>query len=232
MKNFMRRAALAVLFVVTTLAGYAQETSRAERADDEVRLGLRAGHNAAFGGFAAASIETLNTFGNINLRAGVQYNTIGKTAIEARPAYAKRFGWGEIAPEVMLTYTNLSSTNSISAGAGVGVSGRWIGGKLGYYYRMYGNGGSRVQEPFNIYYELRANFLPMLDAWGLQLVITNSEIFELERHYQPTFIVQCSYDMKSRLGLVMGVGCKPAGMFNMSADYYQSFLNLGVYYRW
>ena len=54
----------------------------------------------------------------------------------------------------------------------------------------------------------------------------------LERHYQPSFIALCSYDLNDYLGLSMGVGCKPAGMFNLSADYYQSFLNLGVCYSW
>ena len=200
--------------------------------DDEVMLGLRTGHNATFGCFAAASIQTIQNFSDFNLQAGVQYNTIGKTAVEARPAYVKAFNWGKISAEALVAYTNLTSVNSISAGAGVGLSGKWIGGKLGYYYRMYGTSGSRIQEPFNIYYEIYANLLPMLDSWTLQLVITNNEVFELERHYQPTFIAQCRYDLKDSLGLSMGVGYKPSGMFHVSADYYQSFLNLGVYYRW
>lgn len=195
-------------------------------------LGLRTGHNAAFGCFAAASIQTVQKFNSVNLEAGLQYNTIGKTAVEARPSYIKVLNWGKIVAEALFSYTNLTSTDCVSAGAGVGLSGKWIGGKLGYYYRMYGNDGSWIQEPFNIYYELRANILPMLESWKLNLIITNSEIFELERHYQPTFIVQCIHDLKDNLALSLGVGCKPAGMFNLSADYYQSFLNLGICYRW
>ena len=66
----------------------------------------------------------------------------------------------------------------------------------------------------------------------MQLAITNCETFELERHYQPSFLAECRYYPGAKLGVTMSLGCKPAGMFNMSADYYQSFLKIGVCYRW
>ena len=54
--------------------------------NNEIKMGVRAGHNAAFGGFAAVSLETVQTFcDNFSISGGLQYNTIGKTAIEALP---------------------------------------------------------------------------------------------------------------------------------------------------
>jgi hypothetical protein len=201
--------------------------------DDELMIRLRTGHNSTFGGFAALSLETLQTFdSNLQISGGVQYNTIGKTALEARPAYLIDYRWGRLSFETLLAYRNLTSVNSFAAGAGAEISGRWIAVKLGYYYHLYGHRGDSIKEPFNIYYELRADLLPMMETWGLELIITNNERFELERHYQPSFIAQGSYELNDSLGLRMGIGCKPAGMFHLSADYYQSFLNLGVFYRW
>ena len=201
--------------------------------DDELTIRLRTGHNASFGEFAAVSLETVQNLGNsLQLSAGVQYNTIGRTALEARPAFIKNYRWGRISAEVLFAYRNLTSVNSFAAGAGAEISGNWLAAKLGYYYHLYGHKGESLKEPFNIYYELRANLLPMLETWDLLLIITNNERFELERHYQPTFIAQCSYDLKEYLGLTMGIGYKPAGMFHISADYYQSFINLGICYRW
>ncbi|MBR5299572.1 MAG: hypothetical protein IKU36_04880 [Bacteroidales bacterium] len=194
---------------------------------------LRTGHNAIFGRFAAFSLETLQDFdNNLYLSGGVQYNTIGKIAVEARPAYYIDRSWGRITAETLFAYRDLASVNSFAAGAGAEYSGRWLAAKLGYYYHLYGHKGESVKEPFNVYYELRVNLLPNSELWALQLAITNCEIFELERHYQPSFIAQCSYDLKDCLGLSMGVGLKPAGMFNLSAEYYQSFINLGICYRW
>ena len=201
--------------------------------EDEITVKIRTGHNASFGGFGAVSLETVQNFDSgFLLCGGVQYNTIGRTALEARPAWSVNYNWGVVSAEALLTYRHLASVNSLAAGAGASISGKWVGFKLGYYYHMYGHGGESIMEPFNLYYELLVNLLPMVEAWDLQLAITNSEIFELERHYQPTFIAQCRYDMNERLGFSMGIGCKPAGMFHLSADYYQSFLNLGVCYKW
>ena len=201
--------------------------------DDELLMKLRTGHNATFGGFAALSLETLQTFDdNLQISGGVQYNSIGRTAIEARPAFYKDYGRTRITAEALLTYKNLTSVNSFAAGAGVEASGKWAALKFGYYYHIYGHGGENIKEPFNIYYELRLNLLPMLESWDLHLAITNNERFELERHYQPSYLAQCSYYMNDYFGLTMGVGYKPAGVFNLTADYYQSFINLGICYRW
>ena len=201
--------------------------------DNEIKAGLRLGHNVAFGGFAAASIETVQTFfGGFSLHGGVQYNTIGKTAIEARPAYNIALEWGRLSIESAFTYTNLSSINGFTAGAGATMDSRYIGARLGYYYHLYGGRGGRLSEPFNIYYELRGHFLQKIEKWNLDLIITNCETFELERHFQPSFIAEGSFFPTSRLGISFGIGCKPSGMFNMSADYYQSYIKTGVCYRW
>lgn len=57
--------------------------------EDELIVGLRAGHNAAFGAFAAISLEADQKFnGNFAVNGGIQYNTIGKSSIEVRPAYS------------------------------------------------------------------------------------------------------------------------------------------------
>lgn len=201
--------------------------------DDIILLGLRAGHNASLGSFAAVSVETRQRFDcDFQIQGGLQYSTIGRTALEARPAYVKDFSWGQMAAEALVAYTNMGTVNSIAAGAGLDLQGRWIGGKAGYFYRAYGIKGSMMKEAFNIYYELNVNFLPMIDEWDLQFSITNTEIFELERHFQPSFLLQSAYYLSKNIGISLGIGCKPAGMFNMSADYYQSFLKTGICYRW
>lgn len=201
--------------------------------NSEVAVGLRAGHNAAFGGFAALSVEGSHTFGQcLHISGGAQYATFGRTALEARPAYLWHRNWGTISAEALLGYTHQTSVSNLVAGAGADLAGRWIGFKLGYYYRLYGHRGQSICEPLNIYYELRANLLPNIERWDLQLAITNNEIFEIERHFQPSFLAQCRYFPQQRLGLSLGLGCKPAGMFNMSADYYQTFIKFGVCYKW
>ena len=200
---------------------------------DEVKLGVRAGHNVAFGGYGAVSLETSQAFGNsFAIRAGAQYSTFGKTSLEARPGYIIDFDWGRIVPEVLLAYTNLSSINSFAAGAGANGDFGRLSAKLGYYYHTFGGQGGWITEPFNIYYELSVHLLQKVENWKMNLTITNNEIFELERHYQPSFIAECFHYPTDKIGISFGIGCKPTGMFNMSADNYQTYLKTGVCYRW
>lgn len=201
--------------------------------DDVLAVGLRTGHNVAFGHFAAVSLETMQTFlEDFSVSGGVQYSTIGKVAIEACSAYIMDFDWGCLSPEVMMAYTSLMPITNFAVGAGVSVDFKRVKTTLGYYYRHYGIPGYRIIEPFNVYYECSVQFLQKIKDWDLQFSVTNNEIFELERHFQPSFILQCFYYPVHKLGISLGIGCKPAGMFNMSADYYQSYLKAGVCYRW
>ena len=223
------KKALSLFLIAIAAAATAHEPSK----NHELMLDLRTGHNASFGYFCAAALRTGHKFDNgCMLEAGARYNSIGKVSAEISPSYIKEFTWGSLSTEVLLAYTGQKSINSIAAGGGAGVYGKWIGGRLGYYYRMYGNHGTMLQEPFNMYYELCANLLPMTESWDLKLYITNSEMFELERHYQPSFIAECRHYPTSGLGIKLGLGCKPAGMFNISADYYQTFIDLGLCCRW
>lgn len=201
--------------------------------DDWLAVGLRAGHNVAFGNFSAVSLETNLTFlEDFSLSGGVQYNTIDKIALDARPSYNMDLDWGCLATEVMMSYTNLMPMVSFAIGAGVSVDFERVRTTLGYYYRLYGCLGYKITEPFNVYYECSVQLLQRIKDWDLQFAVTNNEIFELERHFQPSFIIECFYYPIHKLGISLGIGCKPAGMFNMSANYYQSYLKTRVCYRW
>lgn len=199
----------------------------------DVRVGGRTGYNGANGVFGAVSVETYHRLHeSFSVCGGVQYNTAGRTTVEAHPAWVKDYDWGTLSAEMLLLYSNTLSLNNVAAGVGADLRGRWIGGKLGYYYRLYGGRGGIITEPFNLYYEFCINTLPMIDDWDLRFLATNNEMFELERHFYPSFIAECSYYPLEYLGISLGLGCKPSGIFHISADYYQSFLKLGVCYRW
>ena len=74
--------------------------------EDEITVKIRTGHNASFGGFGAVSLETVQNFDSgFLLSGGVQYNTIGRTALEARPAWSVNYNWGVVSAEALLTYS-------------------------------------------------------------------------------------------------------------------------------
>ena len=109
------QTALVMLSLITsTTAAFAQEHAD----DDKIMIGIRAGHNASFGSFSAFSLETEQNFdSNLQLSGGIQYNTIGRTALEARPTYILKYNWGKVSAETLFIYRNQTSVNSFGAGA-------------------------------------------------------------------------------------------------------------------
>ena len=206
---------------------------KAQAQQGEVLLGLRGGDNTLLGAFGALSVEVDYSFErNFSLRGGLLYNTIGRGVVELRPQYFHDLNFGRISAEVMLHYTHQNRVNNYAVGVGAMLDCRPIWVSLGYYYRAMTLGANTVGEPFNIYYELGVRCLPKRESWDLNVILSNSRFFELERHYQPSLSVEAWWYPLSQLGVQVGTTYKPAGMFNISSDYYQLFANVGVCYRW
>ena len=201
--------------------------------EGKVQFEARAGHSGTFGAFFAPSLLAEYSLEDyFTVSGGVQYSTVGKTSLEVCPAYFHDLNWGRISAEALIHYTHIFNLNNFAAGAGVYLKTRWIDARLGYYYRLYGNGKASIREPFNIYYRGTIHCLPMSEKWDLDLTMSNCETFELERHYQPSFIIQGWHYPKDFLGITLGVNYTPAGMLHRSADYYKLYTNAGICYRW
>ena len=223
MKRFI---VLTLLMAVVGIGGV-----RAQGGD--VTLGVKGGENALFGPFAALSVEAkYEAKAHFALRGGAQYNTYNRVAAEVRPQYFYDLNFGRISGEVLLNYTYQSRLNNYSVGCGASLDVRYIWVTLGYYCRIMTMAADRVVEPFNIYYELGIRCLPKREQWDLNIILTNSRRFELERHYQPSFALEGWWYPLEKLGVQVGVNYKPAGMFNISSDYYQFYANVGVCYKW
>ena len=196
-------------------------------------LGVRGGYNVALGAYSAVSLEgDFGVVDNVGVRGGVQWATYGRTAVELRPSYAHPTSWGSLHLRGLLHYTSQASSRTFAAGVGAGLSSKVVFCTLGYYYRTLGAGGQYANEPVNFFYELGFHFLPDAESVDLQLVFTNHELFELERQYQPTWMVRGEWAVSDALGVSLAVNYKSAGMFNMSADFYQLNFKAGVCYRW
>lgn len=211
------------LFMFTLGSAWAQD----------IELGVRGGTNAAFGGYGALSLEGGYDFANnVALRGGVMWSTIGRTAVELRPAYSCELDWGVVSAQALVHYTNQANINNFAVGAGVGWSSDIFFCNLGYYYRTFGGVGGRINEPFNLFYEVGVRMLRNVEHWDLQVALTNSEMFELERHYAPSLVAQCRWSVGESLDVLFGFNYKPSGTFHMSSDFYQLQFKTGLCYRW
>ena len=199
----------------------------------EVLLGLRGGDNALLGAFSALSVEVdYSSEKHFSLRGGALYSAIEHGVVELRPRYFFNLNYGRISAEFLLHYTQQNSISNYAVGGGLAFDVRRVWASLGYYCRVMTLGVDAVREPFNIYYELGVRCLPRRERWDLNVIFSNSRFFELERHYQPSLVVEGWWYPLTRLGVQVGATYKPAGTFNLSSDYYQLYANVGVCYRW
>ena len=196
-------------------------------------LSFKAGNNAVAGYFSAISLDVNSApCKNFSLTGGLQYNFSSGFVAEARPAFYYDFPKMRLSVEALLHYLPQSNIHNVSVGGGFGIRARYFWAKLGYYHRSMVSDGSSLYEPFNVYYEFGVNILPSVAMCDLMVSITNNRIFDLERHYQPSFVLDCMFYPFDKWGIVLGCSYKPAGMFNISSDYFQFYANLGVCYKW
>lgn len=229
----MKLRLILLLFLLALLS----TAVRAERVVPDstlvVKLQGRVGHSSINGLYGTVGLRgDYSLPRHFMMRAGVQYNTIGRYSAEVRPAYFHDFTFGRLHGEVLLHYNRHHSFNNIAVGVGVGLTMDYFWAHLGYYYRAIAGSDNVITEPYNFYYEIGVNCLPMIESWDLMAYVTNSTLNDLERFYQPTLCVDAVWYPTSSWGVMLGVAYKPAGMFNISADYYQSSIQVGVRYQW
>lgn len=62
-------------------------------------------------------------------------------------------------------------------------------------------------------------------------MISNVDDYQMERMWQPLFMVGAWYDVTNNWRLNFGVQCKPTGMFHLDATFYGATARAGFTYR-
>ena len=194
-----------------------------------------AGHNVFFGKYYSASLVARHSLPRyFGIIGGIQASSLPKWGVDVRPALFHDFPFGRGAVEAVISYTRQSGTGNLCAGVGASLRMLrwWV--VLGYYHRTITaiGYGQKIIEPLNLLYEIGVSFLPRIPEWDLRLHISNGRMFEIERVYQPTFTAEAAWHPTEKIGLELEAGYKPAGMFHLSHNYYQSFLGLGISFKW
>ncbi len=198
-----------------------------------IEVGARGGNNATFGNFTALSLVAHHTLeSNFALEGGIQQSSYERFSAEVRPSFRHNLGFGDLELEALAHYATLNNIHTYALGVGVGITTTHFFATAGYYFRALRSSPSCLSEPFNLYYEFGVSCLPSLMDWDLRLSLTNSRMFDLERHYQPSLYVDGWWYPSERMGVTLGVCYKPTGVFHISSDFYQLYANIGLCYKW
>lgn len=193
------------------------------------------GYNTHFGQWGAAAVSARHAMPrHFQIRGGVRIISYPAFAADLRPAYFHELNCGRITAGPVVSWLHQSGTDNICAGIGAGMQMRHWSFSLGWYHRTIRAAGYRrgLTEPSNLLYEIAANVMPPEHRWNILAAITNSALTAVERAYQPTVALTGVWHPSTHTGIWLRAEYKPAGVFNMSHNYYQSSLNLGFEYAW
>ncbi|MDD2293453.1 MAG: hypothetical protein PHD07_04490 [Bacteroidales bacterium] len=92
------------------------------------------------------------------------------------------------------------------------------------------NGG--IWEPLGFIYLLEGMIFKNSHKWNAGARISNIRPFAVERFYFPTFSLLGQYRISDRLAITAEGGVEPSGIFNMAAQFYSGYINLGLKFLW
>lgn len=199
-----------------------------------VALEARWGDNVHFGQWGSAALTVRHALPrHFQVRGGVGYASWPAAAADLRPSWFMDFDFGRLKLEPMISWLHQSGTDNLCAGLGTGLDLRYGWILLGCYHRtIFAPDSQKLTEPLNLLYEFGGRF-PIPDSrWALIASVTNSNLLYVERAYQPTFSLKGLWHPTAGIGMWIAAECKPAGIFNISENYYQSALNFGIEYTW
>ena len=207
----------------------------AGRGEGGVAVEGRWGFNTHFGTWGSATVMARHTLPyNLRVRGGVRYTSFPAAGADLRPAWFHEFGCGRLVVEGTVSWMRQSRTDNICAGIGAGMELRRWWFMAGWYHRTISAAGysHTLSEPANLLYDVGVRVLAPESRWNILASLSNSSLLAVERAYQPTLAVRGLWYPGSRTGLWLEAAYKPAGLFNLSHNYYQSSLNIGFEYSW
>lgn len=96
------------------------------------------------------------------------------------------------------------------------------------YQELFGNDNSTIYELWNLIYKIKYSLKESDSKWNIGLGITNLDYFVINQASNPMIFLDGQYKIKTKLTLFAEYWLLNAGVMNISANYYGSFLRAGV----
>lgn len=222
---------LLLLFLLSSTFLYAEQ--------QPIRLGANIGYgyNYTWSNYAwvdvAASIP-LNTYFEMDALAQLNIANIYTVSLDMRPKFPVKTG--ELFLDTKLLYRAVARNrlHDFTGGISLGYRMDYVSVQVGIAGRlmeaMHADWHSEHVIDFEptVLYGLEVFVRPQASRWNLSFAVANFDRYQMERFFQPLFMVNGRVDLNPRVRLNMGVECKPTGMFHLNASFYGIHAFFGV----
>jgi len=115
---------------------------------------------------------------------------------------------------------------------GLGATVRHFDGMLGISFRVMTRKDSyykeSIFEPFNFQYDMGMILFTQPKRWNIRLSISNYDVFLFERAENIIFSLKGNYRFSNRFSIFCTANLRPAGNFNLTANYYSFYMQIGI----
>ncbi len=244
----MKKFALFISLIVCGMLHAQQAVSPVFGASDERggirqdRIRLRGyigyGYNYTWGSYADFDIVSripLNP--NFEMDAGVQLSTanVYTLSFDARPKFALPVGEMYLDTRLLYKIVVRDGVHDVGASFGLGYRMDYVDVQLGAFTRFmnefkrpWHSENEIAGEPISMHYSVEVFVRPRTSIWNLSMRIANYDDFQLERVWQPLFMIGGRYRPISHLDVLAEVEIKPTGMFHLNASFYGVKGRVGV----
>ena len=237
----MKNKILICVFLVASLVVRAQETDTDARRSIELRAFGAYGYNYTWSHYGNLDLWTrvgLNK--HFELDGAVQLSTanVYTLSLDARPLFPLPVGEMYLDTRLLYKAVVRSRTHEMSAALGLGYRMDYVDVQLGVYSRFLMDFDYRwhsedeiVAEPFGFLYSIEVFVRPQSSNWNLSFRFSDTDDYQIERLWQPLFMIGGRYSPTDRLSVLLQAQCKPTGMFHLNASFYGAVVRAGISYR-
>ncbi len=199
-------------------------------------------YNHAYGHFATAgALVDADLAKNFTLHGGINLQTANVYAatLGGRVRFGLPIGHIFIDNEYLYKALVRNHTQQLCAALSVGYAMDYVSVRAGLFSKYfcalpsekYGKSAA-VIEPFNLLYEVQAFIFRPTHKWNLGLKVSNVDYFQWEHPTDPCVSLLGNCQLTERLRFVSEFGCRPAGIFNIAANFYAISFRAGICYKW
>lgn len=206
-----------------------------------VRMNIGYNHNTTYGshaGFDVGAFMPINQ--HFEMQADLRFTTANTHAlgVQLRPKFHVPVGEMYIEQRLMAGLYARDGFNEMLQALAIGYRMDYVSVQLGFSTRLimeapydWHTTSNIIVEPFNITYRLEAFVRPQSSPWNISMCISNMTDYQIERVWQPIFMLGGLYNIDAHWQVNLSALCKPTGMFHLNAKYYAAEVRAGFAYN-
>lgn len=237
--SFLKAAVVALLLLGTVPQAHAQASPEQPLHSTWLKVGLGYGYNFTWqhhGWIDLAAYVPINQHFELEAMAQADLANVYSVALNLRPKFPLRHG--ELFLETRLLYKAIARNQIHDFVGGISLGYRMdyfqiqIGGAGRMMATMHQDWHSNHQLDFEpvMQYALEVFVRPQKSPWNLSFRFTNFDDWQVERFFQPLFMLNSYVTLAPNWRLLMRVECKPTGMFHLNASFYGADGTVGIAY--